>query len=161
LDGGNITIEDIQESDRGIYGCEAINEAATMSADSEVMIENVSPRAPYNLTANSSDTSITLKWAPGYLRQYLEYAVWYRLADAQEWRTIRVAKHRMLEVTIKDLEPAREYEFMVLCQDPHGDGMFSKSYRYFTKRESLNWAFSDKCPNYPQFQPANISSPKS
>lgn len=26
--------------------------------------------------------------ALGYLRPYLEYIVWYRLADATEWRSI-------------------------------------------------------------------------
>ncbi|XP_040167442.1 protein borderless [Anopheles arabiensis] len=133
VNGGNITIEDIVESDRGIYGCQATNEAATVTADAEIMIENVSPRAPYNLTGNSTDTSITIRWAPGYIRQYLEYIIWYRLAEAPEWRTLKVNDKHVLEATITNLQPAREYEFMVLCQDNYGDGMFSKAFRYFTK----------------------------
>lgn len=133
ISGGNLTVEDIIESDRGIYACQATNEAATIYADSEIMIENVSPRAPYNLSGNSSDTAITLRWAPGYLRQYLEYIIWYRLADAPEWRTSKVSNKHVLEVTITNLLPGKEYEFMVLCQDSFGDGMFSKAFRYFTK----------------------------
>lgn len=35
--------------------------------------------------------------------------------------------------TISNLEPGSEYEFMVLSQDRFGDGMFSKTFRYFTK----------------------------
>lgn len=65
LEGGNITIENIIESDRGIYSCMATNEAATIVSDTELLIENVAPRAPYNLSANSTDTAITLRWAPG------------------------------------------------------------------------------------------------
>uniref|UniRef100_U5ETE2 Putative neuronal cell adhesion molecule n=1 Tax=Corethrella appendiculata TaxID=1370023 RepID=U5ETE2_9DIPT len=133
MDVGNFTLENVQESDRGIFSCLATNEAATIYADAEVMIENVSPRAPYNLTGNSSDTAITLRWAPGYIRQYLEYIIWYRLADAAEWRTLKISNKHVLEATITNLEPHREYEFMVLCQDNYGDGMFSKSFRYFTK----------------------------
>lgn len=64
-DGTNITIDHIVESDRGMYQCSATNEAATIHADTEIMIENVAPRPPYNLTANSTDTSITLSWVPG------------------------------------------------------------------------------------------------
>lgn len=43
----------------------AINEAATITVDSELLIENVAPLPPYNLTANSTDTAITLRWEPG------------------------------------------------------------------------------------------------
>lgn len=37
-----------------------------------------------------------------------------------------------MEMTIDNLLPATEYEFMVLSQDRFGDGMFSKSYKFFT-----------------------------
>lgn len=65
LEGNNITIENINETDRGIYQCVATNEAATITADTELMIENVPPRPPYNLTANSTATAITLRWERG------------------------------------------------------------------------------------------------
>lgn len=64
-EGTNLTIESINETDRGIYQCTATNEAATISVDTELLIENVAPRPPYNLTANSTDTAITLRWEPG------------------------------------------------------------------------------------------------
>lgn len=65
FEGTNFTIENINETDRGIYQCTATNEAATIAVDTELLIENVAPRPPYNLTANSSDSAITLRWEPG------------------------------------------------------------------------------------------------
>lgn len=59
------------ETDRGIYECIATNEAATITVDSELLIENVAPRPPYNLTANSTDTAITLFWEPGNFIQLI------------------------------------------------------------------------------------------
>lgn len=65
LSGGNLTITGLVESDRGMYECSATNEAATITAEAELMIENIAPRAPYNLTANSTETCITIRWQPG------------------------------------------------------------------------------------------------
>ncbi|KAG4079404.1 hypothetical protein HA402_008096 [Bradysia odoriphaga] len=132
-EGSNITIERINETDRGIYQCVATNEAASITADTEIMIENVPPRPPYNLSANSSDSAITLRWEPGYVRSYLEYVVWYRLSEAAEWRTMKLLSRHLMEATITNLLPGHEYEFMVLSQDRYGDGMFSKAFKYWTK----------------------------
>lgn len=48
-----------------MYECSATNEAATITTEAELMIENVSPRPPFNLTANSTETCITIRWQPG------------------------------------------------------------------------------------------------
>lgn len=68
LDGGNLTIENIQKEDRGMYQCSASNDAATVTADTELMIETLPPRAPYNVTANSTSNSIFVTWAEGKTR---------------------------------------------------------------------------------------------
>lgn len=65
LDGGNLTIADIAEEDRGVYVCTVANEAASVSVDTELLIENVPPRAPYNLTAVVGGDSVHLSWLPG------------------------------------------------------------------------------------------------
>lgn len=65
LDGGNLTIADIAEEDRGVYLCTVTNEAASVSVETELLIENVPPRAPYNLTAVVSADSVHLSWLPG------------------------------------------------------------------------------------------------
>jgi len=44
LSGGNLTITGLVEGDRGIYECSATNEAATITAEAELMIENIAPR---------------------------------------------------------------------------------------------------------------------
>lgn len=78
-----------------------------------------------------------VKFSLGYIRSYLEYVVWYRQSDVGEWRTMRLSTGQQMETTISNLEPGREYEFMVLSQDRYGDGMFSKSFKYFTKRKKF------------------------
>lgn len=133
ITGGNLTIERIQEDDRGLYQCAASNEAATVVADAELMVLNVAPRAPYNLSANSSKNTVVLRWVPGFVRPKMEYSVWYRPTDTSEWRTMKILSRKTVEATINNLTPGREYEFMVLSQDKHGDGMFSKALRIFTK----------------------------
>ncbi|XP_014210122.1 protein borderless isoform X1 [Copidosoma floridanum] len=140
--GGNLTIERIQEQDRGMYQCAASNEAATVVADAELMVLNVPPRAPYNLSANSTKNAVTLTWIPGYVRPKMEYSIWYRPTDTSEWRTMRIVSRKITEATVGNLTPGKEYEFMVLSQDKHGDGMFSKTVRVYTqpKADSLNVA---------------------
>lgn len=136
--GGNLTIERIQEHDRGLYQCAASNEAATVVADTELMVLNVPPRAPYNLSANSSKNAVTLTWVPGYVRPKMEYSVWYRPTDTSEWRTMKILSRKITEATVNNLNSGREYEFMVLSQDKHGDGMFSKALRIFTQPSAVD-----------------------
>lgn len=135
MDGGNLTIENIIAEDRGVYVCNASNEAASIEADAELMIETFSPKAPSNLTGNSSKEAITIHWTQNYIRPDLKFSIWYRPSDAQEWRTHQVRFHNKYESTIENLEPGKEYEFMVLSQDRHNDGLFSKAFRYRTKGE--------------------------
>lgn len=65
LRDGNLTISALGEEDRGVYVCTASNEAADVAAESELLIENVPPRAPYNLTALPAASAIHLSWVPG------------------------------------------------------------------------------------------------
>lgn len=64
-ENGNLTIIGVIESDRGIYQCSAKNQAATIHVETEVAIENIPPYPPYNLSATSTDKTITLRWIPG------------------------------------------------------------------------------------------------
>lgn len=65
VENGNITIAKIKETDRGLYQCMISNDAAIVTIDTELMIEKFPPTPPYNLTANSTESSIHLKWEPG------------------------------------------------------------------------------------------------
>ncbi|XP_071454905.1 protein borderless isoform X5 [Hetaerina americana] len=133
ISGGNLTIVNIQKEDRGFYQCVASNEASTITAEAELMIENVAPRAPYNLTANSTLTTISLRWVPGYRKPKQEYSVWYRREDSSEWKTLKILSVGTREAVVPNLNPGTTYDIMVLSQDVHGDGMFSKAIRVRTK----------------------------
>lgn len=65
LDDGNLTILDVTEDDRGVYVCTVSNEAATVAVETELLVENMPPRAPYNLTVRPSADSLHLTWVPG------------------------------------------------------------------------------------------------
>lgn len=67
------------------------------------------------------------------MRPYTEYSVWYKLADAEEWRSIKASSSRTTKATISNLIPGREYQFMVLSQDKFSDGMFSKFITVWTQ----------------------------
>lgn len=97
----------IQENDRGLYQCSASNQAATITTETEIVVENVAPRAPFNLTANSSQNAVTLKWTSGYNRPHPEFSVWYRPADATEWRTMKLQSRSNFEATVFDLSPGK------------------------------------------------------
>ena len=65
LDDGNLTIVDVTEDDRGVYVCTVSNEAATVAVETELLVENMPPRAPYNLTVRPSTDALHLTWVPG------------------------------------------------------------------------------------------------
>ncbi|KAG5877032.1 hypothetical protein JTB14_005254 [Gonioctena quinquepunctata] len=130
---GNLTIVDIQSEDKGIYQCSATNKAATITAETELLVENIPSSAPYNLTAVSSTASVHLNWLIGRQRANIDFSIWYKMRGTSEWKTYPVPSTKTLEATITNLTPGTEYEFMVLCKDDDGDGLFSKSILVWTK----------------------------
>lgn len=56
---------DVASSDRGVYSCSATNDAATVVADTELLVENVLPRAPRTLHAAPARTAVHVSWQPG------------------------------------------------------------------------------------------------
>ena len=71
-----MTLNNIKDSDRGLYQCVASNEAATITTDTELLVENTVPRAPYNLSANATQNSVTLAWRPGFGVTSHHYSIW-------------------------------------------------------------------------------------
>lgn len=130
---GNLTIMDIQTKDRGIYQCSATNKAATISVDTELLVENVPSSAPYNVTAVSSATTVHLTWLISRHRINVDFSVWYKEKDSVEWKTYAVTNTQNMEATITNLSPGRAYEFMVLCKDDNEDGILSKPITVWTK----------------------------
>lgn len=111
------------------YYIQAINEAARIEADTELVLEMFAPKAPSNLTANSTRSAISVRWIQNYIRPDIKFSVWYRKIDSLEWRQHQVTS-RKYETTIENLEPGKEYELMILSQDRYNDGLFSRAFRY-------------------------------
>lgn len=107
---GNLTIINVHEEDRGSYICSATNQAGTVTAETELIVETVPPDAPHNLTAVASSHSVHLRWVAGKRRQHSDYSVWYRSMDSTEWKTYELPPNtRILEATIANLNPGKFY----------------------------------------------------
>lgn len=102
---GNLTIVNIQDEDKGLYQCSATNKAATITAESELLVETIPSRAPSNLTAVSSATSVHLTWLPGRRWSNVEYSIWFKPLGTSEWKTHQVVSATSLEATITGLNP--------------------------------------------------------
>lgn len=124
LDSGNLTITDVHEEDRGSYVCTLSNEAATLSAETELVVENVAPRAPHDLRARAESGAVHVTWAAD--RADLDYQLWWRERDHGEWRTMNLLTRGAAYATLRGLHPATQYELRVLAQDRLGDGLFSQ-----------------------------------
>ncbi|ALC38083.1 tutl, partial [Drosophila busckii] len=129
ISGGNITIENLRREDFGYYQCVVSNEVATLMAVTQLVIEGTQPHAPYNITGQATESSITLQWLPGYSggSEYKQdYTIWYREAGVNDWQTISVTPSGSTQVTINGLNSGTSYEFQVVGRNVLGDGMMSK-----------------------------------
>ncbi|XP_069675343.1 protein turtle isoform X5 [Periplaneta americana] len=129
VNGGNITINGLRRTDFGFYQCVASNEVATIVTATQLVVEGTQPHAPYNVSANASETAVTLQWLPGYsggpdYKQ--DYTIWYREAGVSDWSTIPVTPSGSTQVTINRLASSTTYEFQVVGKNALGDGMLSK-----------------------------------
>lgn len=103
MDGGNLTISEVAEEDRGVYVCTASNAAAAVAMEAELLVENVPPRAPYNLSARAAPRSIHLSWVPGY-PFLLFHKVCFLLRRAARFRSHSVRLGQSVR-----LRPARSF----------------------------------------------------
>lgn len=126
VEDGRLSIAAVAEEDRGVLVCTASNEAADVSAETELLIENLPPRAPHALEARASAHALHVRWAPGRRGDAAEYTLWYRERAAREWRTLRLLTRGATEATLAGLRAATPHELRVLAQDPLGDGLFSR-----------------------------------
>lgn len=98
-----------------------------------VISENTFPFPSFNVCELLNTNILNIKEIRflSYIYIYIKFR--YRPTDTTEWRTMKILSRKITEATINNLNPGREYEFMVLSQDKHGDGMFSKTLRIFTQ----------------------------
>lgn len=135
ISGGNLTLQNLNVEDRGIFVCKAKNEAASIETEVEIIIETFAPKAPSNLTVASTRNSVTIRWIQNYIRAEIKFTVFYRQVDKkiEEWKTQRVNFTGEFETTVHNLTESKEYEFMILSQDRYNDGLLSKTIRCSTK----------------------------
>ncbi|XP_039751277.1 protein borderless-like [Pararge aegeria] len=127
LRGGNLTLRALAPADRGVYECRVSNAAAELRVRSELLLENVPPRAPHDLrAAPAPGAAVQLSWAPGHSGADAEYAVWFRERDAPEWRSVRLPTRGATRATLPGLRAGAAYELRVLAQEPGGDGLLSR-----------------------------------
>lgn len=111
---GNLSIVDIQSEDRGIYQCSATNKAATITTETELLVENVPSSAPYNLSAVTSTSSVHLTWKIARQKANVDFSIWYKSRDSTEWKTFLVPSSKVLEATITNLMPGKHCRFIIL-----------------------------------------------
>lgn len=111
---GNLSIVDIQSEDRGIYQCSATNKAATITTETELLVENVPSSAPYNLSAVTSTSSVHLTWKIARQKANVDFSIWYKSRDSTEWKTFLVPSSKVLEATITNLMPGKRCRFIIL-----------------------------------------------
>lgn len=127
--GGNITFDNLVRGDFGYYQCVASNEVATIVSATQLVIEGTQPHAPYNVSGQATESTVTMAWMPGYSGgpDYTQdYTLYYREGGVSDWQPIPVTPSGSTQVTINKLSPGTTYEFQVAGKNVLGDGMMSK-----------------------------------
>ncbi|XP_050432656.1 protein borderless isoform X2 [Adelges cooleyi] len=122
LHGGNLTLIDLRYEDRGIYRCVASNIAATISVETELIVEESLMRhKQFDLLVNSTDKNMVAYWK----QPYSDCTVWSRELNSPNW--IIAATSNDGKAILSRLNISKEYEIMVSCQNDNRESLFSKS----------------------------------
>ncbi|XP_067632868.1 protein sax-3 isoform X2 [Eurosta solidaginis] len=139
VQGGSLRIDDLQQSDSGLFTCTASSESGETSWSATLTVEKGSssllhrsvdpsayPAPPGTpKVVNVTQHSIGLRWSrsqekPGATSPIIGYTVEYFSSDLQTGWVI--AAHRVpdQQVTISGLKPATSYVFLVRAENSHG-----------------------------------------
>ncbi|XP_049308729.1 protein sax-3 isoform X1 [Bactrocera dorsalis] len=139
VQGGSLRIDDLQQSDSGLFTCTASSESGETSWSATLTVEKGSssllhrsvdpsayPAPPGTpKVVNVTQHSIALRWSrsqdkPGATSPIIGYTVEYFSSDLQTGWVI--AAHRVpdQQITISGLKPATSYVFLVRAENSHG-----------------------------------------
>ncbi|XP_071957313.1 protein turtle homolog B-like isoform X2 [Antedon mediterranea] len=126
---GTLRIVQLQKEDHGLYECLISNVVTTLVTSTQLIIEQTSPHAPYNVTVVTTSRSAVISWQPAYdggLTQ--SYTVWFRShnVDDSEWTTLSLLPEDVTSATLYNLRPNTQYEFSVIASNELGKSMFSE-----------------------------------
>lgn len=128
---GTLQIDDIEESDNGVYTCTAKSESGESSASGWLKVggelerapePGALPRAPLALRlVNSSLHALTLSWEPAPGGASLTgYTVEYYSPDLQTGWVVAARGIPQTVATIRDLKPDTRYMFTVRAENAYG-----------------------------------------
>jgi hypothetical protein len=108
------------------------NDVATLSVETDLVVERTTPHAPSNVTVTKKDTfGVTIEWIPGssgcsHCKQ--TYKIRYKEKDSRtpNWIELPVHPPEARSVQIHNLNQGTTYEFQVIGMNEYGDGMFSQ-----------------------------------
>ncbi|XP_050053325.1 protein borderless isoform X1 [Aphis gossypii] len=133
--GGNLTLTGVRSEDRGVYRCVASNIAATISVETELIVEeNLFHRKHFDLHVNSTNKNIVAYWK----RPYSFCTVWSRDTSSASSNWNATATSSDGKAILWNLNTGGEYEIMVSCQDEMtGESMFSRSILTSQSKETI------------------------
>ncbi|KAL5244572.1 hypothetical protein ACI65C_011982 [Semiaphis heraclei] len=125
VNGGNLTLTGVRSEDRGVYRCVASNIAATISVETELIVEeNLFHRKHFDVHVNATNKNIVAYWK----RPYSFCTVWSRDTSSTSSNWNATATSSDGKAILWNLNTDGEYEIMVSCRDEmSGESLFSRS----------------------------------